>query len=110
MGVLQFPSECNDKANSFTTMATRITAEQSMVSRVGVSRATKHIQLRILYIQDLVVYGTVRLKKVSTKDNLADLHTTCLPFERRRYLCELHHAFFRALLQGPVHHASAALR
>lgn len=40
-------------------------------------RATKHIQLLFLYIQDSVSTGVVRLRKAPTKDNLAGLHRKC---------------------------------
>lgn len=60
-----------------------------MASRLGVSRATKHIQRSFLNMQDLVSSGTVRPKKVNSKDNLVDLHATSVPVVRLRSLCEL---------------------
>lgn len=42
------------------------------------------LRLRFLYNQDLVATGVVRLRKSTSKDNLADL-----PVERLRNLCEL---------------------
>lgn len=65
-------------------------AGTSMASGLGVSRATKHYQLRYLYTEGLVVIGVVRLRKVPAKDSLVDLRTKFLPAEVLRYLCELH--------------------
>lgn len=62
-----------------------------MASRRGMGRATQHIQRRFLYIQDLASTGVVRMRKVPTKGNLADLDTRSLPLERLLDPCELHH-------------------
>lgn len=67
IGVLQFLRECEVKTDNYVTLTTDSTASKSMASRLGVSRATKHIQLRFLYSQDLVSTGVVRLRKVDTK-------------------------------------------
>lgn len=48
-------------AHGYVAMATGSTAGKSMAS---VSRATKYIQLRFLYIQDLVAARVVRRRKV----------------------------------------------
>lgn len=53
-----------------------------MVARLGISRATKHFQRRCLHTQDLVSTGVVRIRKVPTKGNLAELHTKLLPAEQ----------------------------
>lgn len=45
----------------------------------------------LLYIQDLVVAGVVRLRTAPRKDNVADLQMKVLPVFRLRYLCELYH-------------------
>lgn len=45
MGVVQFLRECKVKTNSHTTMATGPSAGKPMASQLGVSRATKYIQL-----------------------------------------------------------------
>lgn len=66
-------------------------SRKSMASRLGVSRATKHMQLCFVYVQDLVASGVVRLRKIRTKDNLADPHTKYLSLHRGRYLAEVHH-------------------
>lgn len=54
MGVFQFLRECEVKMGGYVTMPTETTAEKPMASRLGVSRATKHMQLRCSYFQDLV--------------------------------------------------------
>lgn len=55
-----------------------------MASRLGATCATRHIQLRFLYIQDSVASGV----EVDTKDNLAGLHTKRLGPDKD---AELHH-------------------
>lgn len=52
-------SEWDVKTNGHIVMATDSTVGESMAFRLCVSRATKHIQLRSLYIQDLVVAAGV---------------------------------------------------
>lgn len=91
MGVLQSLRECDVKANGYATMCADCAAGKSMTPRLGVSRATKHIQLRFLYSQALVSVGVARMRKVPTKDNIAGLHTKFPLVERQRYLCELHY-------------------
>lgn len=81
MVVMQFLKECDLKVHNYPTIATDSTAGKSMASRIGVSRVTKHIQLRLLYVQDLLAQGIVRLKKVDTAETLADLHTKYLPVD-----------------------------
>lgn len=61
-----------------------------MASRLGVSRVTQRIQLRLVHTQDLVSTRVVRLRKFSTTYDLADLHTKFLPVGRLSYDCELH--------------------
>lgn len=46
-------------------------------------------KVRFLYTQDLVSTSVSRLRKVSTKGNIADLHTKLLLVDRLRRLCEL---------------------
>eukprot|EP00438_Fugacium_kawagutii_P021963 Skav208059 [mRNA] locus=scaffold1124:307567:309060:- [translate_table: standard] len=55
------------------TVRTDSTAGKSMATRFGTSKKTKHVELRFLYVQELVVKGTIRLKKVNTKYNCADV-------------------------------------
>ena len=49
---------------------------------VGGSDRAKHIDLREHYVHDAVAQGVLKLIKVSTEDNLADLLTKPLPKER----------------------------
>lgn len=110
MRVVQFPKGCDIKVRSYATIATDNTAGKSMASRICVSRATKYIQLRLLYIQDLVAQGIVRLEKVDTKGHIADLDTLYLAVDQVRSLCELHpwrasapHCNIQSITQQGVH-------
>ena len=51
------------------------TAGKSMASRFGTGKRTKHVELRFLYMQNLIANGMLRLCKVHTKENCADLLT-----------------------------------
>jgi hypothetical protein len=62
-------SKCN------ITVHTDSTAGKSMASRHGLSRKTKHVQLRFLFVQELVLSGQVRLKKVPGVNNPSDIFT-----------------------------------
>lgn len=62
-----------------------------MASRLGVSRATTHIQLRFPDSQGLVTAGVVRQRRAPTKDSTVDLHTNVLPDEQLPYLRRLHY-------------------
>ena len=48
---------------------------KSLAGRFGASRKTKHVQLRFLYMQELVCSGLVRLRKVLGTLNPADVLT-----------------------------------
>ena len=48
---------------------------KSIASRFGASRKTKHVELRYLYVQELVASGMVRIKKVLGNLNPADILT-----------------------------------
>ena len=48
---------------------------KSIASRFGASRKTKHVELRYLYVQELVASGMVRVKKVLGTLNPADILT-----------------------------------
>ena len=62
-------SKCN------ITLHTDSTAGKSMASRHGLSRKTKHVQLRFLFVQELVLSGQIRLKKVLGTNNPSDIFT-----------------------------------
>ena len=61
------------------TVFTDSSSAKSLSSRIGVGRKSKHIQLRYLYIQELIPSKLIKLQKVHTSLNLADLFTTHLP-------------------------------
>lgn len=48
---------------------------KSMATRIGVSRRAKHIDLRFMFIQQLVHAGAVTLLKIPTALNIADILT-----------------------------------
>ena len=55
---------------------TDITAGKStMATRFGTSKKTKHVQLRLLFIQELVASGVVPIKKVSGTSIPSDVMT-----------------------------------
>ena len=57
------------------TVYTDSSSAKSITSRRGVTRKTKHIELRQLFVQDLVVNGTLQVTKVGTLSNPADIFT-----------------------------------
>ncbi len=50
-------------------------AGKSMASRHGLSKKTKHIHLRFLFMQDLILSGLIKIKKVLGTLNPADVFT-----------------------------------
>ena len=46
-----------------------------MATRIGSSRKAKHIELKHLFIQQLVLNNIVRIIKIHTNDNPADILT-----------------------------------
>ena len=46
-----------------------------MATRFGTSKKTKHVQLRFLFIQELVASGVASIKKVSGTSNPSDVMT-----------------------------------
>ena len=57
------------------TVYTDSSSAKSITSRRGVTRKTKHIELRQLFVQDLVARGTLQVTKVGTLSNPADIFT-----------------------------------
>jgi len=55
------------------TVHTDSTGGKSMATRFGTSKKTKHVGLKFLYVQELVAKGNLRLRKVGTKVNFADV-------------------------------------
>ena len=60
------------------------TAGKSMATRFGTRKKTKHVELRFLYGQELVGKGLIKLRKIGTKDNCADVLTKYLGTELLR--------------------------
>ena len=64
-----------------TTLIARTdsTSAKAIAGRLGLSKQTKHIQLRYLYMQDLTQNGLLRMEKVHTSENPADTLAKYLP-------------------------------
>ena len=75
LGVAQFLQESRLALTTSITIETDSTAAKSIATRQGTSKLTKHIQLRFLYIQDLVKNSILRIVKVHTSVNPADAMT-----------------------------------
>ena len=54
------------------------TAGKSMATRFGAGKKTKHVELRFLYVQNLVQMGLLRMAKIDGTRNPADLMTKCV--------------------------------
>ena len=67
--------------NVSITVHTDSTAGKSMATRFGTSKETKHVELRFLYVQELVGKGIIKLRKIGTKVNCADVLTKYLGSE-----------------------------
>ena len=63
------------------TCHTDSTSGKSMATRFGLGKKTKHIELRYLYMQDLVNSGMLKISKVGTHENTSDLLTKYLSAE-----------------------------
>ncbi len=61
---------------------------KSIAHRRGVGRL-KHLDIRLLWMQRFVKQRYLRLKKIHTVDNVADLNTKSLSSNRRMYLFSL---------------------
>ena len=57
------------------TLHTDSAAGKSMASRHGLSKKTKHIHLRYLYMQELITSGVVKIRKIAGTLNPADVFT-----------------------------------
>ena len=60
------------------------TAAKSLVSRSGPGKKSKHIELKCLFLQELIQDGQVRILKVGTHDNYVDLMTKYLSGDTTR--------------------------
>ena len=57
------------------TIKTDSSAGKTMASRLGISRKSKHIELKHLWIQDVLSEGIISLEKVGTHHNPSDVLT-----------------------------------
>eukprot|EP00971_Amphidinium_carterae_P028314 557513-Amphidinium_carterae.1 len=67
--------------NPHITMSinTENSAGSAVANRLGLNTKTKHVQLRVLYIQDVVQHGEKTITKIPTTQNPADVLTKHLP-------------------------------
>ena len=59
------------------------TTGKSIASRFGTGKCIKYVELSFLYMQNLISSGLLRLRKIHTKDNPADLLTKYVSTEPR---------------------------
>ena len=64
-----------------TNLQTDSSAAKSLVSRSGPGRKTRRIQMKYLYLQDLIQDGQVKIFKVKTENTVADILTKYLSGE-----------------------------
>ena len=79
LGIMNLLQESKLRTKVAMTVMTDSTSAKAMATRIGVTKLTKHIQLRFLYMQDLVANNIVKIKKVGTKENPADVLTKVVP-------------------------------
>ena len=60
------------------TVYTDSSSGKALASRLGLTRKSKHVQLRFLFMQDLVASGQLKLSKVPSERNPADVLTKYL--------------------------------
>eukprot|EP00971_Amphidinium_carterae_P109335 2165007-Amphidinium_carterae.1 len=67
--------------SSHVTMSinTDSSAGKAVAGRLELNKKTKHVQLRYLYMQDIVQRGEMTISKIPTTDNPADVLTKHLP-------------------------------
>ena len=71
------------------TVHTDSTAGKSIATRFGAGKRTKHVDLRYLYMQQLVSEGLIQIKKIHTLQNCADVLTKYVGIETLRRLSPL---------------------
>jgi len=74
LGILNFVTEARLCTKASLRVHTGSTSAKAMATRIGTSKLTKHI-LRHLYVQDLVQAGMLRIIKIDTRHNIADILT-----------------------------------
>ncbi len=68
-------SEMNPEVKVEIKIQTDSSAGRSMATRKGLGKKAKHIQIRQLFLQDLVEQGRLKVDKVHTSENPADALT-----------------------------------
>ena len=75
LGIVNLLEEAELLPKVVMTILTDSTSAKAIATRMGVTKLTRHIQLRFLYMQDLVANGVLKVKKIDTKLNPADIMT-----------------------------------
>ncbi len=70
------------------SLHTDYSSPRSFAMRRGVGKSTRHIETRLLWLQERVARKHLSVQKVHTDVNLADVLTKALPQTRLRTLCE----------------------
>eukprot|EP00971_Amphidinium_carterae_P037030 727780-Amphidinium_carterae.1 len=65
--------------NISMSINTDSSAGKAVASRLGLNKKTKHVQLKYLYMQDIVHRGEMTITKIQTTHNPADFLTKHLP-------------------------------
>ena len=64
-------------------------AARALAQRQGLSKRTRHVKVKYLYVQDLVKSKEIEVSRVATETNLADMGTKHLPSHRLEFLKSL---------------------
>ena len=64
-------------------------AVRALAHRQGLSKRTRHVKVKYLYVQDLVKSKEIEVSRVATETNLADMGTKHLPSHRLEFLKSL---------------------
>ena len=64
-------------------------AARALAQRQGLSKRTRHVKVKYLYVQDLVKAREIEVSRVATETNLADMGTKHLPSHRLAILKNL---------------------
>ena len=70
------------------SLHTDSSSARALAMRRGVSKCTRHIETRLLWLQERVSRKHLSVQKVHTDSNIADVLTKALPLARIRALCE----------------------
>ena len=64
-------------------------AAKTLAQRQGLSKRTRHVKVKYLYVQDLVKAREVEVSRVATETNLEDIGTKHMPSHRLEFLKSL---------------------